>query len=94
MAKELLLGLLGVLVTGLAFGGWGASEYLNAKYAARDAVLVAEAKADFVLDRQMEAIINEIGHLERKKAHTPSELERMRYLRDQLKTMRDVRRGK
>jgi len=49
MAKELLLGLLGVLVTGLAFGGWGASEYLNAKYAARDAVLVAEAKATLFL---------------------------------------------
>ena len=83
-----------MLVTGLAFGGWGASEYLNSRFAAREAVLVAEAKADFVIDRQMEAIINEIGYLERKKNPTPSEFERMRYLRDQLQQMRKVRAGK
>jgi hypothetical protein len=94
MPKQLLLGLLGVLVTGLAFGGWGASEYLNMKYAARDDVMVAGAKAEFVLDRQMESTINEIAHLERKRNPTNAELERLRYLRQQLDQMRKVRAGK
>lgn len=94
IAKQLIMGLLGVLVTGLALGGWGASEYLNSRFAAREAVLVAEAKADFVIDRQMEATINEIAFLERKRNPTNVELERLRYLRAQLDQMRKVRAGK
>jgi hypothetical protein len=90
----LLVAILGTLVTGLAFGGWHIRDYLSNNVAMKEEVLVAAGKADFVLDRQMESTINEIAHLERKRNPTPSELERLRYLREQLQQMRRVRAGK
>ena len=90
----LLVAILGTLVTGLAFGGWHVHDFMVTKLAMKEDVLVAGAKAEFVLDRQMESTINEIAHLERKRNPTPSELERLRYLREQLQQMRRVRAGK
>jgi len=81
-------------VLGVAGSGWGAHEYLTNTYADKPSVQVAQATAGFVLDRQMEAIISEIAFLERKPNLTPSEIERLRHLRDQLSTMRRVRSGK
>lgn len=92
--KRLLLGIFGMLVTGLALGGWGAHEYLYSKFAGKEEVLLAGAKADFVLDRQMESIINELAYLERKTNLTNAELVRLQYLRVQLEQMRKVRTGR
>lgn len=65
MTKQIAFGLLGTLVTGLAFGGWAARDFID-RLAMKEDVLVAGGKADFVLDRQMEAVINQIAFLERK----------------------------
>lgn len=92
--KRLLAALLLMVVLGMAGGGWAASEYLRTQYASKDEVLLAGAKAEFVLDRQMESIINEIAWLERKGNLTNAELARMAYLRQQLDQMRKVRAGK
>lgn len=92
--KKLWSALLFMVVLGMAGGGWGASEYLRSSYASRDEVLVAGAKAEFVLDRQMETTINEIAYLERKGNLTNSELARLAYLRQQLEQMRKVRAGR
>jgi len=94
MAKQMVWGILGILITGLAFGGWTAHDFMVNRLAMKDEVLLAGGKADFVLDRQMEAIINEISHLERIKNPTAVEMERLRHLRAQLELMRKVRAGK
>ena len=78
----------------IAGAGWGAHVYLSDTYAERGQVQLAGAKADFVLDRQMAAIIAEIAYLERKPNKTPGEIEQLRYLREQLDQMRRVRMGK
>jgi len=90
----LLVAILGTLVTGLAFGGWHIRDYLSNNVAMKEEVLVAAGKADFVLERQMEATINEIAFLERKGNLTNAELARLAYLRQQLDQMRKVRAGK
>lgn len=74
--------------------GWGAHEYLHDTFAERGAVLVAGAKADFVIDRQMAATASEIGYLERKQNKTQDDRDRLRYLREQYEQMRRVRSGR
>lgn len=83
-----------VTAAGIAGAGWGAHEYLDSTFAHKNEVQVAQATAGFVLDRQMEALIAEIAFLERKPQLTPTEIERLRYLRSQLDVMRRVRAGK
>ena len=90
---KLLLTAGGIAAT-VAGAGWGTHAYLTETFADRGSVQVAEAKADFVLDRQMGALISEIAFLERKRNPTPGELERLRFLRSQLDQMRRVRTGK
>jgi hypothetical protein len=79
---------------GVAGSGWASHEYLHNTFAPKEVVLVAESKADFVLDQQMAAIVGEIGYLERKQKLTQTELNRLNYLRSQLDLMRKVRAGK
>jgi len=77
----------------VAGAGWGAHAYLESSYAQAGDVKLAGAKADFVIDRQMAALIAEIAYLERK-VKSRSEVEQLRYLRQQLDEMRRVRSGK
>lgn len=93
-AKGILWSIVGTLVAGLAFGGWQARDYIDTKLATKDQVRLAMAQAEFVLDRQMEAVISQIAYLERKSRLTPGEADQLRYLRQQLQEMRRVRSGK
>jgi len=77
--------------------GWGSHAYLTdtlSNYADKETVLVAGAKADYVIDRQMSAIIRDIAYLEQKPNKSPEQLAQLLWLREQLKEMREVRRGK
>lgn len=94
MTEKLVSGLLATLVTGLAFGGWHLHSYVTEELASKDEVQVAGAKADYVLDRQIEATVKQIAFLEQKTVLTPAELKQLEYLRKQLEIMREVRRGK
>jgi len=98
---KLMYSVLAVVVLGLAGGGWGAHTFVSEKLASKEDIAVhtqdievAGGKADYVLDRQMESVIKQISFLERKRDMTPSEVEQLRYLREQLKIMRQVRAGK
>ena len=93
-AQAILWSLVGTAVAGLAFGGWAARDYIDERLASKEAVIVAGAKADFVLDRQMEAVIAQIAYLERKPKLTPVEVNQLNYLRQQLQEMRRVRAAK
>lgn len=93
-AEALLWGILATVVTSLAFGGWTVRDFVSEKLASKDDVIIAQAKADFVLDRQMEAIIGQIAYLERKAFRTPTEQQQLNFLREQLAQMRRVRAGK
>lgn len=94
MTKTLFAGLLAASVSGLAFGGWAVRDYIANDLASKDEVRLAGSKVDFVLDRQLEALIAQIAHLERKPNKTAGEFEQLRYLREQLNLMRKVRTGK
>ena len=93
-AQAIFWSLVGTTVAGLAFGGWAARDYIDERLASKEAVIVAGAKADFVLDRQMEAVIAQIAYLERKPKLTPVEINQLNYLRQQLIEMRRVRAAK
>ena len=92
MTKELIAGI--VALAGVAGGGWQANEYLHRTFASRDSVIVAGAKADYTLNKQMESLIAQIAHLERKQNKTRDEIEHLRYLREEYKRMQDLQRGK
>ena len=78
----------------IAGGGWAAHEYLFSTFSQIEPVQVVAAKTDFIVDRQIAATAAEIGYLERKQNKTQTELEQLRYLREQLEQMRRVRAGK
>ena len=92
MTKELIAGV--VALAGVAGGGWQANEYLHRTFASHEAVMVAGAKADYTLSKQMESLIAQIAHLERKPNKTRDEIEHLRYLREEYKRMQDLQRGK
>ena len=81
-------------VASMAGGGWGASEYLHSTFASREAVMVAGAKADYLVERREEALVREIAELERRRNLTPTEREHLRNLHGQLEEIRRVRKGK
>ena len=90
----ILWGLVGTVVMGTAGGGWYANEYIHDNLASKEAVVVAGAKADFAIEKQMEATISQINHIEGKKKKTSEDLNQLDYLRKQLEIMRQIRRGK
>ena len=89
----LIATILGTTVMALALGGWSAHGFVQS-LATKEEVLLAGGKADYVLDRQIEALVAQIAQLERKVNLTPSELNQLNYLRGQLDRMRKVRDGK
>lgn len=93
-ASAIAWSLIGILVTSLAFAGWHVRDYIDAKLATKEEVILAGAKADYVIDRQMEAIIAQIAYLERKGRLTPGEVNQLNYLRQQLMELRRVRAAK
>src|SRR3990167_10057631 len=92
--EMILWSLVGTVVLGTAGGGWYANEYIHDKLASKESVQVAGAKADFALDKQMEATIAQINRIEGKKNKTREDLNQLDYLRQQLEIMRQIRRGK
>ena len=90
----ILWSLVGTVVLGTAGGGWYANEYIHNNLASKEAVVVAGAKADFAIEKQMEATISQINHIEGKKKKTSEDLNQLDYLRKQLEIMRQIRRGK
>lgn len=92
MTKELIAG--AVALAGVAGGGWQANEYLHRTFASQEAVMVAGAKADYLVERREEALVREIAELERRRNLTPTEREHLRNLRAQLDEVRSVRKGK
>ena len=93
-AETLLWSILGTVVTGLAFGGWAARDYIEERLASKEDVVVAGVKADYALDQQMAALIAQISYLERKKNKSAEEINQLDYLRNQLQIMRNIRKGK
>ena len=92
MTKELIAG--AVALAGIAGGGWQANEYLHSTFASHEAVMVAGAKADYLIDQRMESIVAEIAWLERKRNKTTDEQQHLLYLRDKLDRLRKVQKGK
>jgi len=75
----------------LAGGGWGAHEYLSQNYAPADKVYVVGAKADYILDIQLENLVRQVAVLEQKKNKTAEEINQLNYLRKQVEDARKVR---
>ena len=95
MTKELIAGV--VTLAGIAGGGWGASEYLHRTFANKDTLLVAGAQLQYIMTRQEASLVREIAALEReqeRRALTAAEKYRLQNLREELKEMRQVRKGK
>jgi len=91
---HILVGLIGALVMGLAFGGWHLHAFVTNDLASKEEVVLAMAKADYVIDRQMEDLVRQIAYLEKLPNKTPGQLNQLNYLRKLLENMRKVRSGK
>ena len=93
-ASILMWSLLGSMILGLTGGGWYVRDFVATELASKDEVVIVAQKADFAIDRQMEAVIAQIAHLDRKPNKTAEEIDQLNYLRQQLELMRKIRRGK
>lgn len=91
--EKMVVGSIITAVT-LAGSGWGAHEYLSNTYAPVGMVQVSGAKADYVLDIQLENLVRQAAFLESKSNKTPDEINQLNYLRKQIEDARRVRSGK
>jgi len=86
-----LLGAL-TLITTISGGTW----YVSENFARQDDLVVVASKADYALDKQMEYLLSQINRLDSKaragKA-TEYDMEQIRYMREELKRLRALRRG-
>jgi len=74
----------------LSGGGYWVSEQLASK-AGKDQLMVVELKADFVMDKQIESMHSQINKIESKPAKTQDDREQIRYLRDEVKRLREIK---
>jgi hypothetical protein len=85
-------------VGGVWVAGWGTNVYLDTTYADKRAVMLAESKLEkvqaqavYALDRQMTGVLREINRIEDKPNKTPDDRDQLKFLRETLKEMREVR---
>jgi len=71
----------------------GGGVYLATNYATTEELQVVSTKAEYGLDKHQEYLLTQINRLESKKDKTPDDLEQLRYLRDELKRIREIRKG-
>lgn len=81
--------------------GWGANKYLDSTYAEKEDIVLAESKIEkvkaqtnYALDRQISGVQRDINYLEAKRVKTADDRDTIKYLREQLKEMKEVRSGK
>jgi hypothetical protein len=93
VTKELIIGAIALLGS-----GFGAHKYLHITFAEREPVMVAGAQVNYILTRSEAAIVREIAILEREQERlgrlTPTQRDRLANLREELRELREVRKGK
>jgi len=80
------------LLASLSGGVW----WVATEVAMKDDLVVVASKADYALDKQMEYLLSQINRLDAKaRAREASQydMEQLRYLREELKRLRALRRG-
>ena len=81
--------------------GWGSYQYLDTIYAKKSlvernttSVKIVATKVDYALDKQLESLLAQADKLNAKadsgKA-TQADFEQLRYLRDEIKRLREIR---
>jgi lipoprotein NlpI len=88
------LKMIAMVAVAVAGATWGTSEYLHGTFAAKEQVLVAMTKAEYVLQQQMESLLAKINALEAKRVKTADDRAQLKYWREELQRMRQVQRGK
>jgi len=68
--------------------------WINETFATKEAVVIAQIKADILLDKQMEGLLRQINELERKAKKSADDRQHLDYLRKELDHMRRIRTGK
>ena len=68
--------------------------WMNDTFAKKEAVVIAQIKADILLDKQMEGLLRQINELERKAKKSADDRQHLDYLRKELEHMRRIRTGK
>lgn len=77
------------LIATVGGGGYWAANNL----ADKAEVQVVAVKADFAIDKHAEYLLAQINRLESKRGKTAEDLEQLRYLREELKRLREIRQG-
>ena len=81
------------VVLSVAGGGWATHEYLVGTFATKEAVIVAGAKADLLMDARIEALIKQRDQKKAKPRKTAEDLQDIKYLNEQIERLRNVQRG-
>ena len=81
-------------VLGIAATLGGGGYWVGTTFATNDSVIVIASKADYALDKHLESLLAQANRLEEKRNKTPDDLDQLRYLRDEINRLREIRRGK
>lgn len=85
-ALSTVLGIVGTL----GGGGYVIATTLESK-ADKTELQVAGVRVDFIYDKMLESKYEQIITLDAKRNKSPDEIERLRYLRDEVKRIKEIR---
>lgn len=89
MNIPLISSAVGLAIT-LSGGGYWVGTELSSK-ADKVELLAVNSKADFIMDKQIESMHSQINKIDAKSIKTPDDREQIRYLRDEVKRLREIR---
>lgn len=90
-AKQWIWGILGVLVTGLALGGWQVRSYVADELASKGDVIVVQVQVQSLYDVRIEQLTIQRDRLTRKAKKTEKDLQDLRDIEKELELARKMR---
>jgi hypothetical protein len=89
-----LAAILGSVVVALAFGGWATANFIHEELASKDAVVVAQVKADHALDLHLQSLMDQKARLQAKQRKSSEDVRQIDYLQREIDRLRQIRSGK
>jgi len=83
--------ILGVLVTGLAFGGWRASQFIENELASKGEVVIVQVQVQTLYDARIEQLAIQRDRIIRKPKKTEQDLQDLRDIERELELAKKMR---
>jgi hypothetical protein len=90
-AKLWIWGILGALVTSLAFGGWAVRDYIETELASKGEVHVVQVQVQTLYDARIEQLTIQRDRIVRKPKKTDRDIQDLRDIEKELELAKKMR---